>query len=46
MGGHTADRQQSKIKILIPLTIVAVAILTAIWPRRRPSQPIQVSVHT
>ncbi len=46
MGEHTANRQQRKIKILIPLTIVAVAIPTAIWLRRRPSQPIQVSVHT
>ncbi|MEU4539621.1 hypothetical protein AB0G15_32675 [Streptosporangium sp. NPDC023825] len=45
MGEHTANRQQSKIKILVPLTIIAAAISATIWLRRRPGQPIQVSVH-
>ncbi|MGJ6967472.1 hypothetical protein ACSDR0_36690 [Streptosporangium sp. G11] len=45
MGEHSALRKQNKIKILVPLTIVTMAISAAIWLRRRPNQPIQVSVH-
>ncbi|MEU3170003.1 hypothetical protein [Streptosporangium sp. NPDC006930] len=45
MGEHTAKRQQNMIKFLAPLTIIVVAASTVIWLRRRPGQPIQVSVH-